>query len=141
MPAPAADRWVAEPWATSGLELSSLKSAKRADDGSIVITVDRLTYYGGARAAAYYDKHAELERLGYAIVNQNPRIFTFTLVPNSPIFLGPLIDRTDPPRRSDGAHLVDALARQAEGVEVFVWLRHTGKDHGWATYLAEQFLP
>jgi len=142
MPSPAADRWVSEPWATSGLELSSLKSAKRGDDGSVVITVDRLTFYGGAQAVAYYDKHPELERLDYAIVNQSSRIDRFTLVPDSPIFLGPMLGVTEPPQRSDGAHLVDGLSRlQQEGGEAFVWLRHDARDKGWATYLAEQFFP
>jgi len=104
--------------------------------------VDRLTFYGGAQAAAYYDTHPELERLDYAIVNQSTRIYSFTLVPDSPIFLGPMLGVTEPPRRSDGAHLVDGLSRlQREGGEAFVWLRHDAKDKGWATYLAEQFFP
>ncbi len=142
MPSPAPATFVAAPWATKGLELSSLKSVTRTGDDTAVITVDRLTYYSGAQAAKYYDTHPDLERLDYAVVNQNPRIYSFHLVPGTPVFLGPMIGRTDPPSASDLQGLVDGFAQaKAQGREVFVWLRHNDKDNGWVTYLAEQYFP
>jgi hypothetical protein len=141
-PSPAPATFVTSPWAAQGLELSNLTSVTRTADGAVVITVDRLTFYNGARAKTYYDAHPELERAEYAVVNQSPRIYTFTLVTGTPVFLGPMIGLTDPPAASDADTLITGFQRaKGMGNEVFVWLRHNDKDHGWVTYLAEQYFP
>jgi hypothetical protein len=141
-PAAAPATFVPAPWATQGLELSDLKSVTRTADGAVVITVDRLTFYNGARAKTYYDAHPELERAEYAVVNQSRRIYTFTLVTGTPVFLGPMIGLTDPPAAADAEKLITGFQRaKGLGNEVFVWLRHNDKDHGWVTYLAEQYFP
>ncbi len=133
---------VEKPWDDKALELSELKSVKRSTGDAIVITVDRLTFYVGAKAADYYKKHPDLEPAEYAIANQSPRIYTFTLAPGTPIFLGPMIGQTDPPQPADAARLLDGFARaKASGTKTHVWLKHDGKDRGWVTYLAEQYLP
>ena len=143
-PSPAAPTWVPTPWTAPNLELASLKSVRTLGSGAVVITVDRLTFYSGAEAAAYYAKHPKLPPLDYAIVNQSPRIYTYTLVPGAPVFLSAMAG-TDPaakPMASDLTHLVEGFARQrAAGAEVFAWLDHTDADNGWVTYLAEQFFP
>lgn len=141
-PAPQPAVFVAAPWDTKGLELSNLKTVRRTDTGAIEITVDRLTFHTGKKAADYFAKHPELEPAEFAIENQNRRIYTFTLVPGTPIFLGPMIGQTDPPQAADAGQLVDGFARaSAAGTEVFVWLRHDNKDKGWVSYLAEQYFP
>ncbi|MFN8079606.1 MAG: hypothetical protein U0Q19_08565 [Kineosporiaceae bacterium] len=131
-----------KPWENKALELSELKSVKRGAGDTVVITVDRLTFYIGAKAADYYKKHPDLEPAEYAIANQSPRIYTFTLVPGTPIFLGPMIGQTDPPQPADAAKLASGFAAaKAAGTKSYVWLKHDGKDKGWVTYLAEQYLP
>ena len=123
----------------SELELSLLKGVQRQDDGSIMITVDRLTYYTGAEAIAYYAEHPELTPSEHAVVNQNPRMYTFGLASRTPVLLGPVLGSTPQPAPSDAADLVSGFERaRAAGQPVHVWLQHDGTDGGWVTYLAEQ---
>jgi hypothetical protein len=137
--------WVPAPWEDSTLELSNLKSVTRTSEGKTLITVDRLTFYTGAKAAEYYHKHPELEAAEYAVVNQNPRLYTFTLVPGTPILLGRMRSEgaaPTPPELSDAAHLASGFTRlKASGAEVYVWLNNDKKDNGWVTYVAEQYFP
>ncbi len=141
-PSPAPATWVAEPWLAGGLELSELKSVTRSNSGLVEITVDRLTFYSGKDARTYYAKHPDLEPADFAVVNQNPRIYTFRLASDTPIFLGSALGSSPTPVAADDDFLLGGFARTGQrSTPSYVWLRHDGKDGGWVTYLAEQYLP
>lgn len=141
-PTPSDRTWVDKPWAATGLELAELRTATRSNAGRVVITVDRLTFLTGNKASAYYAEHPDLEALDHAVVNQNPRVYTFRLASDTPIFLSSTLGSSQTPTTADVDFLLGGFARaQQKGTPIYVWLRHDGKDGGWATYLAEQYFP
>jgi hypothetical protein len=141
-PTPSDPAWIAKPWAAAGLELAELRTATRSNAGRVEITVDRLTFLTGKKASAYYAEHPDLEALDFAVVNQNPRVYTFRLASDTRIFLGSTLGSSPTPKAADVDFLLGGFARaQQQSTPIYVWLRHDGKDGGWATYLAEQYFP
>lgn len=139
-PSPASTGYAAEPWDTSGLELSRVTDISVGQDGPVRLTVDRLTYLTGAKAADYWAERADRTPRPFAVVNQNPRLYTFQLASSAPIYLGADLGggSSATPTRSAAPALVSGVrAALARGEQVYVWLRHDETDGGWATYVAE----
>jgi hypothetical protein len=132
---------VAEPWKDPGLDFAVLTGI-RSDGGRVVLKVDRLQFLTGDAAKKYYAAHPDQQVQDYAIVNANPKIYTYTLVPGAPLFGAQVLAGNPQPQPIDAPTLVDRVTNALAGQQrVYVWLRHQDGGRGWTTYLAEQYLP
>ena len=104
--------------------------------------MDRLTFYVGTQATAYFKAHPALPQADYAIVNQNPRLYTFPLVTGAPLYGATALAGTVAATPVTSSQLVTRTEQAlAAGRPVYVWLHHDDHDLAWTTYLAEQYLP
>ena len=144
---PAPDPAVAlpQPWAR-GLDFAVVKGIRTDAGGVITLTVDRLTFFTGTQAAAYYKAHPDQPQADVAIVNQSPRLFSYPLVPHAPLFGATVLAGSVAPTTVTTADLlVRTRAALAAHRPLYVWLDHAGRsgdhDNAWTTFLQEQYLP
>jgi len=140
-PLPDPPEFVQAPWKDPGLDFAVITGV-RADGAKVVLKVDRLQYLTGDAAKKYYAAHPDQPAQDYAIVNANPKIYTYTLVPNAPIFGAQVLAGNPAAQPLDSPTLVDRVTKAlAAQQRVYVWLRHQDGGKGWTTYFAEQYLP
>jgi hypothetical protein len=142
-PAPSPDKasFVTTPWSRN-YDFAVVKGVQQGSDQVVTLTVDRLTFYTGAEATAYYKAHPALPQADYAIVNQSQRLYTFALVAGAPLFGSTVLAGTVAAQPVTGPQLLTRTkAALTAGRPVYVWLHHDDHDLAWTTYLAEQYLP
>jgi hypothetical protein len=128
------------PW-KEGLDFAVITGARK--DGQVVqLKVDRLQFLTGSAAKKYYKDNPDKQQQDYAIVNQNPKIYTYTLVPNAPIFGSMALTGNPDPSPISADQLVQkSNEAMSNGQGVYIWMRHQDGGKGWTTYVAEQYLP
>ncbi len=142
-PTPSPDQagFVQEPWKDPGLDFAVITGI-RSEGVRVVLKVDRLQFLTGDAAKKYYSEHPDQPVQDYAIVNANPKIYTYTLVPGAPLFGAQVLAGSPQAQQLDAATLVDRVGKALAGQQrVYVWLHHQEGGRGWTTYLAEQYLP
>ena len=140
-PLPDPPTFIQQPWKDPGLDFAVITGV-RADGAKVVLKVDRLQYLTGDAAKKYYAAHPDQPLQDYAIVNANPKIYTYTLVPQAPIFGAQILAGSPAAQPLDAPTLVDRVSKALAGQQrVYVWMRHQDGGKGWTTYLAEQYLP